>query len=132
MTRDTSSRFPGASASNLRKGLSLLTVMFREGSQVTVCGFGVPFRNPNEEIEAWWNGKAMVDGTTTLVDLLRQREFRFFVPGECRAVANNLDESRLRPEFCYPYGKLHHWDEGRFKALHASTRRKTPFPESYA
>ncbi|KAK4155741.1 P-loop containing nucleoside triphosphate hydrolase protein [Chaetomidium leptoderma] len=70
-------RFAGPGA----KQLAMVTVELAEGARVRVDGFGMPFRNPeDEEVDGWINDNRPTVQNITLLDFLRRRVFHFAVP----------------------------------------------------
>ncbi|KAI5464674.1 hypothetical protein BGZ63DRAFT_451852 [Mariannaea sp. PMI_226] len=103
-------RFPGAKTNS-----SVVKVALREGFS-EVEGFGLPFANPGHPSEAWLNHNGPIVGTTTLLDIVEQREFTFVVFYPTVQLGRDWAQGDLK-SFSYPYGKDHYWSLDRYRDM---------------
>ncbi|KAJ4246496.1 hypothetical protein NW757_009545 [Fusarium falciforme] len=104
--------FPGAT-----RLLFLTQVSLRDGSEVTVEGYGLPFANPGHPGEGWLNKPRPIVGGKTLIDIIEPYHFTFVVHKPCDVLRRDWHEDQMPPPFCYPYGMVHDWDIKRFDDL---------------
>lgn len=104
----SSSRFPDSSYYALR-------VALKEGSKITVNGFGLPFSNPGHPSEGWLNEDKPIEGGITLQNLLGQRSFHLIVQSaDAHSDLPSLLEKSRNIPFIYPYGNDHVWNADRY------------------
>ncbi|KAJ4178378.1 hypothetical protein NW755_013217 [Fusarium falciforme] len=97
--------------------LFLTQVSLRDGSEVTVEGYGLPFANPGHPGEGWLNKPRPIVGGKTLIDIIEPYHFTFVVHKPCDVLRRDWHEDQMPPPFCYPYGMVHDWDIKRFDDL---------------
>lgn len=116
-----------------RKGISVLTVRLNADARVQVNGFGIPFSNvEDDELNRQVNEYSPIFGSTTLLSILRQREFVLVVALSREVLEKLTSESWLPPPFAYPYGEKHEWDPERLWKAHLDNRAKAPFRAAYS
>ncbi|KAJ4156283.1 hypothetical protein NW754_007907 [Fusarium falciforme] len=89
--------FPGAT-----RLLFLTQVSLRDGSEVTVEGYGLPFANPGHPGEGWLNKPRPIVGGKTLIDIIEPYHFTFVVHKPCDVLRRDWHEDQMPPPFCYP------------------------------
>ncbi|KAL6407075.1 hypothetical protein AUP68_09901 [Ilyonectria robusta] len=102
--------------------MSVVKVYLKEGAEVDVEGFGLPFANPGHPAEAWleYPDIAPVVGTKTLLSILLQRQFTFIVSLSVGDTKAQLLVDLPEP-FSYPFGTEHSWDIERYpKQVHGN------------
>lgn len=100
--------------------MSVVKVCLKEGAEVDVKGFGLPFANPGHPAEAWleYPELAPVVGTKTLLSILLQRQFTFIVSLSVGDTKARLMVDLPGP-FSYLFGTEHSWDIERYpKQVH--------------
>ncbi|KAI1213533.1 P-loop containing nucleoside triphosphate hydrolase protein [Annulohypoxylon truncatum] len=119
--------FPGVKGNEF----SLVTFHLKENSQVTVCGFGIPFTNHQDpQMGRSFDGNLPVNEHINVVDILEARSFNFFVnTSSCVLHAILYLEDSPHPR--YPYGTSHSWNELKYKNQFESIKSADAFPEAY-
>ncbi|PNP55868.1 hypothetical protein THARTR1_04088 [Trichoderma harzianum] len=92
-----------------------LDVYLKEGTFVTVKGYGNPFNHPDHPSDGWINyNKPVVGDDLTLIDILKRREFSFIVATPHRVLEKYWSQELPGP-FRYPYGEDHSWSLERYE-----------------
>ena len=77
----------------------------------------MPFANPNNVADPWFNDNAPIAGSKPLRELLEQREFTILVCATHKEIISKWHENILPPPFSYPYGRQHAWNMHRYQAM---------------
>lgn len=96
-----------------KQKMTRFDVQLNDGVRVKVIGFNMPFANPGHPSESWLLKHRPIIGRHTLVDILEQRHFTFFVSGPYDKLVAFWAKQLPLP-FKYPYGTEHEWDFERF------------------
>lgn len=106
------------SSPKVQRGLTIMRVRLRDGAQVTIVGFGMPFANADDtEVEGWVNESRPIVENYTLMDILSQRNFTIILTGRPEEATRDFAEESLPPPFVFPYGSEQGWNEDLFKEL---------------
>ncbi|KAK0756460.1 hypothetical protein N5P37_010932 [Trichoderma harzianum] len=95
------------------KVMCRLDVYLKEGTYVTVKGFGIPFYHLDHPSDGWINHNEPIVGDMTLVDIIEQRKFSFVVASGDRVLEKYWSQELPGP-FRYPYGEDHSWSLERY------------------
>lgn len=98
------------------KRMCRLEVHLPPGTHSFVKGYGMPFSHSGEQIGDFLTQNAPHDCGLTLVEILQQRHFTFFVAAPSEAIQNNWNQP-LPPPPRYPYGEEHHWSVERYEDI---------------
>ncbi|OPB40624.1 hypothetical protein A0O28_0007040 [Trichoderma guizhouense] len=104
-----------------------LNVYLKEGTHVTVKGYGNPFDHPDHPSDGWINYNQPVAGNMTLIDVIEQRIFSFVVAAPDRVLERYWSQELPGP-FRYPFGEDHSWSLERYEEqLHVLKYRGPQF-----
>lgn len=92
--------------------MSLVRIDLNDDAQLSVCGFGLPFSNPDHDADAWINRHAPIAGDLDLVSLLRRRTFNILVARNEPVMTQDLNV--IAEPFRFPYGEDLTFDVARF------------------
>lgn len=95
-----------------------------------VYKFGLPYFNDGHVSEEWLLRNKAIIGTTTLLDILKQKRFRFVVSTPAETVRKNLEPFRVIEPHQHPYGTDHRWDIERNDSQYYVLRTRVP-PDSH-
>jgi hypothetical protein len=94
--------------------LSRVQIDLHTGAEPKVEGYGKPFANPGHPSHAWINGGAPIIGDLSLLDMLQQRSFVFFVNDVGKYMTPKF--ATMPPPFSYPYStEGYGWDMARYQ-----------------
>lgn len=111
---------------------TLVSVHLKDGFQVELDGFGLPYANPEDtEVEGWVNNNKPILQGYTLLDILQQRNFNLLVDYQPEEVGKNWRVETIPPPHQFPYGTEHRWDIKHLKGLLANAKSKESFLPSY-
>lgn len=112
--------------------MSRLDVHLKEGTHVTVKGYGNPFDHPDHPSDRWINHNEPVVGDMTLIDVIELRNFSFVIALGDRVLEKHWSQQLPGP-FRYPYGEDHSWSLGRYEEqLHVLEYRGPQFAAALA
>ena len=91
-------------------------------------GFGIPYTNgDDEELSRQVNENKPLAKGTTLLSILRQREFVFLVQRPIEYLEIDFSESSMDAPWTYPLGTKHDWKPKRFWNNHQNIQVTEPF-----
>ncbi|KAJ4131673.1 hypothetical protein NW768_005866 [Fusarium equiseti] len=99
-----------------RTNISWVKVALKEGAELSVKGFRLPFGNTSHPAHEWLRhpDSAPVVSDKTLLDILQQKKLTFIVAEPHRALEKNMGVTSLPANFEYDYGGMHSWDMERY------------------
>jgi hypothetical protein len=84
--------------------VSELLIQLNVDAKIDVHGYGMPFKGLDEDIDGWINENRSIQGSATLLDILRATEFTVVTPVDIPALHGFLDFSKMsRGEYPYNY-----------------------------
>ncbi|KAK9435854.1 hypothetical protein VB005_10657 [Metarhizium brunneum] len=122
----TRSRFPDE-----KRELNLVEVILKDGAQVIVEGYGMPYANRGHIADKWLHENTPIINDVTLTGLLAQRNYYFIVASENNKLSQDWNFDVLPRPFRYPYGTSHNWkSESEYYEMLEENKGQQFFPRT--
>lgn len=122
----TRSRFPDE-----KRELNLVEIILKDGAQVIVEGYGMPYANRGHIADKWLHENTPIINDVTLTGLLAQKSYYFIVASENNKLIQDWNFDVLPRPFRYPYGTSHNWkSESEYYEMLEENKGRQFFPRT--
>ncbi|KAM0545572.1 hypothetical protein ACHAPJ_011272 [Fusarium lateritium] len=93
----------------------IVQIKLDKGCDNIVTGFGLPFHGVTEIVNDWVNNDRPTRDTTSLTNILRQREFTLLIKATDAQILAFIQTCKIQKSVIdYGYGDVHTWDMKRY------------------